>query len=1273
MSQLKLVSINARGLSTRTKFENVLYLTKKSDIICIQETGWNEDIVNGFKKIWDGEFFYNNDPNRKKGVAILIRRGVTEKATEMFTDNVGRLLVVKVKSKEEELTICTIHAPNDRLERVIFFKNLNVLMDGYTKGILIGDFNTILERIDVEDYMVYRSDVGRTELKKMMEKHKFLDIWRERNRVKREYSRRQIVNTVLKQSRLDLVLCNRQLELFISKVFYKRFSESDHDFLNVIIDFSGVERGPGVWVLNAELLKNESYKMEIENVIINSINNILYDEEKSLWWDNLKKVMKKISIEYSKRLQKTKKSKERFLNKEWEEEMKKMSEGKMDVTKIVFLEEQFKKIEEEKCRGAKIRSRAKNTVEGERSTKFFFEFEKSRKHAELIKSILKDGKVVKEKQGILKEVKDFYTTLFKKDNINVKDEEYLLNQIQVQVNEEDKRMCDKDINEEEIEEVIDQLKNGKSPGLDGLTSEFYKVFKHVLIPILHNLFADTFKQKKMSESMKTGMIKIIYKNKGDKDHLKNYRPLSMLNTDYKILAKIMANRLKKVIPNIITTNQAYGVLNRDISDIVTNIRDLMWYMKEKGEGGYLISIDLEKAFDRVEHKYLFDLIEKFGFGRNFITWMKCFYTDILSCIKVNGFLTDYIEISRSIRQGCPLSALLYTLVAEPLGIAINKEKQIQGILVENGVMQQKIFQYADDTTLFLKDLKSIEKAMLIFEKYCSGTGAKVNKEKTEYMRIGKVDTLGRQWEFKEQKNQLKILGVILGKDEMKTRDLIWEEVIGKMEKRLNFWKQRELFLKGKVLVLNSLFLSKMWYILSVVSLPAWAYKRIKTYILKFLWDDKPAKIAYDTIIGEVEKGGLRLIDPMVRMKSMRIKTVKKFWNNDDMVWKKIMSFFINKCGKMGDDFMWMNFTDNMLEKIPEFYKEVLRAWKVFKGKVHVEFKGREQLLKQPLFLNKLILRNSNTIFYKKWYYAGLRQVKDILYEVKPGFLPLQAIIDILEENEDIENRKLIKEQYIKLKEAVPLQWIKSIDDEETGNEKPGVFLKRNDEQIPFNGCVLKMFYVCLCDLVFLRPKATDFWERSFCELDVTKIWKNVKCRFKSPALHNLDFLLRHNVLMTEMKLAKIGIAQDAKCKLCMEKDEGVLHLFLKCKKLDNFMKMLRKIVGDFLNDQNDWLEKWETLILFGFNGTAQNVYALNLWLTVARYTIWRRRNIMKMKNKELSLCNLFKQYLTAVMEDIYDYFNINAQMDVFDKYIVENNPYIIKTWSGFNVILPERF
>jgi len=132
--------------------------------------------------------------------------------------------------------------------------------------------------------MVYRADVGRKELKCMMDKHNLVDVWRDKNTVKREYSRRQWVNNSFKQSRMDFLLCDRRLEHFISRIFNKMYSGSDHDFLYVTMDFSGVERGPGVWVFNVELLKNDIYKMEMENLIINSVDDVLYEEAKSVWW-----------------------------------------------------------------------------------------------------------------------------------------------------------------------------------------------------------------------------------------------------------------------------------------------------------------------------------------------------------------------------------------------------------------------------------------------------------------------------------------------------------------------------------------------------------------------------------------------------------------------------------------------------------------------------------------------------------------------------------------------------------------------------------------------------------------------------------------------------------------------------------------------------------------------------------------------------------------------------------------------------------------------------
>ncbi len=235
-----------------------------------------------------------------------------------------------------------------------------------------------------------------------------------------------------------------------------------------------------------------------------------------------------------------------------------------------------------------------------------------------------------------------------------------------------------EISESEIGKAIDELNRNKNPGIDGLGSEFYIVFKEFLISILKELYDDIFTKGKMNLRMSMGLMKIIYKKKGDKK-IKNYRPLTMLNTDLKILSKVLANRLKEVMPKIIKTNQAYGVKGRDIADTTISVKDIISYIKEKKLDGYIISLDFEKAFDRVEHQFLFGILKTFRFGENCIKWIKILYKGVGMRINCNGFLTKYFKLTRSVRQGCPLSALLYSLVAEPLGLAMRREKNVRGM------------------------------------------------------------------------------------------------------------------------------------------------------------------------------------------------------------------------------------------------------------------------------------------------------------------------------------------------------------------------------------------------------------------------------------------------------------------------------------------------------------------------------------------------------------------------------------------------------------------
>lgn len=164
---------------------------------------------------------------------------------------------------------------------------------------------------------------------------------------------------------------------------------------------------------------------------------------------------------------------------------------------------------------------------------------------------------------------------------------------------------------------------------------------------------------------------------------------------------------------------------------------------------------------------------------------KFFYTDILTCIKCI-FLTECLQPTRSIRQGCPLSALLYTLEAEPLGLAIKSDRSIKGIQIENNDNREAVYQYADDTT-----------SLGILERYCKASGAKVNVGKSLCMRVGRVKEITQHIPFKEEKEHTKMLGIWVGMDSNKADILNWERVLNGIEKRLRFWKARNLTLKGK--------------------------------------------------------------------------------------------------------------------------------------------------------------------------------------------------------------------------------------------------------------------------------------------------------------------------------------------------------------------------------------------------------------------------------------------------------------------------------------------
>ena len=185
-------------------------------------------------------------------------------------------------------------------------------------------------------------------------------------------------------------------------------------------------------------------------------------------------------------------------------------------------------------------------------------------------------------------------------------------------------MCDSDITSDEIIEALTAMSKNKRPGSDGLTTEFYCTFYDSLRNILPKIFNAAYDEGVLSRSMKSGVISLIYKKKGDRRCIRNYRPISLLQVDYKILARIMANRFKKVLPKIVSENQTCCIVGRDISNSIANVRDLITLVENDNLEGYIIKADQEKAFDRLSHEYMFTVLEKFGFGDVFVKWINIF-------------------------------------------------------------------------------------------------------------------------------------------------------------------------------------------------------------------------------------------------------------------------------------------------------------------------------------------------------------------------------------------------------------------------------------------------------------------------------------------------------------------------------------------------------------------------------------------------------------------------------------------------------------------------
>ena len=397
--------------------------------------------------------------------------------------------------------------------------------------------------------------------------------------------------------------------------------------------------------------------------------------------------------------------------------------------------------------------------------------------------------------------------------------------------------------------------------------------------LLFDSYKYSFQNGLLTSDQRRGILNLIPKPNKDLRYLKNWRPVSILNTDYKILTKALANRLQFVLPKLINSDQVGYLKNRYIGENVRIIDDIMSYTNLKQTQGYIILLDFEKAFDSVEWSFLFKTLKAFNFGPNFIKWIEIVYNSIESCVSNNGYFSQYFKLNRGIRQGCPISALLFLLVVEVMAVVIKNKKLINGINIEN--KEYKICQLADDTTIFVRDIESVVHLITCLKNFYNCSGLKINLEKSEIIPVGSSRFQNIYLpkiisKLTVNKNSFKTLGVWFSYNLNESISLNFENKLSSMETIINIWKCRKMSLKGKILILKSLVLPQINYLLSVCFCPMNILEKIDRLLFKFLWENKPAKIKRNTITATYTMGGLKMPDIFAINVVSKIKWINNY-------------------------------------------------------------------------------------------------------------------------------------------------------------------------------------------------------------------------------------------------------------------------------------------------------------------------------------------------------------------------------------------------------------
>lgn len=862
------ISWNTRGINHIVKRNRVLSHLKTLDvnIAFLQETWLRTSDHCRLRKGWVGQVYHSNYQDKSRGAVILINKNTPFIMQNVIADHRGRSVVVTGTLYSVSVILASVYAPC--WDDAQFMKTfLSSLPDLNTHRLILGgDFNCVLDPVlDRSSNTPYNITKSAKTINSFLQMYNMSDPLRFLYPDLRRYSFFSSVHR--SYSRIDYFVIDSQLLTSVRDCRYEGIVISDHGPVVLQISFpKKITRRP--WRFDNASLADEAFVNCINTKIdfFLSINDTP-DVSRSTLWESLKAFLRGEIISYTSWESRTRKQRLKDLSNQIQQlDSRYSSSPTPDLFKErTTLQTEFDLLTTRHTEQLLLRSRSRLYEHSDKAGRILAQQIRQFTAPTLITSIRKhDGQISNDEQEINDEFKRFYSSLYASEVVYdpSKLDSFFQGITLPRISESFMEELEEPLSLEEIRSALYNMQNSKAPGPDGFTVEFLKKFGDGLLPVLLSVLEESFVAGHLPPTFCQASISVLLKK--DKDPLRcgSFRPISLLDVDCKLLAKVLAHRLESTLPSIISPDQT-GFIKKRLSFL--NIRRLLniMYSSEPNQPSpeAIISLDAEKAFDRVEWGYLFQCLERFGFGPKFISWVKLLYNSPTSSVRTNNINSQYFPLQRGTRQGCPASPLLFAIAIEPLAISLRSSPEVRGIY--RGGREHKLSLYADDLLLYITDPQNtLPHIMTLLGNFSELSGYKINMSKSELFPINPAaqSFSFNSYPFKVAADNFIYLGVVVTRKISDLFKLNFAPLLERTRVVFDKWSMLPLSLAGRINLIKMITLPKFLYLFQTI--PIYIKKSFFSHLNKiisdFIWNKKPPRIRKEFLQRPRLVGGMAL-------------------------------------------------------------------------------------------------------------------------------------------------------------------------------------------------------------------------------------------------------------------------------------------------------------------------------------------------------------------------------------------------------------------------------